>query len=95
MTGTKQCHHPELHIDLNHVCLVDSNTHYLEIKARCKVCGVRMQFQGAPLGLSPSQPTMALDGLEITIPMRGEGEEPAGMQISIIGRAGHGDLEAG
>ncbi|MEA3044561.1 MAG: hypothetical protein QOH47_2399 [Sphingomonadales bacterium] len=87
MNATGQCHHPDLHFDLHHVSLADSNTHYLELKAKCNVCGARMIFQGEglPFGCTPKHPTLAIDGGEINIPMRGEGEEPTGSQISMIG----------
>lgn len=81
MSASTQCHHPDLHFDLHHVHLLDSNVHYLDIKARCTVCGARMLFQGCPMGVTPKHPTMSLDGGEIHLPMFGEGEQPTGKQI--------------
>jgi hypothetical protein len=88
MSASGQCHHPNVHFDLNHVCLGDSNTHYLELKARCTVCGCRMIFQGEglPFGCSPKVPTIAIDGSELNIPMRGEDEQPTGSQLGFTGR---------
>lgn len=84
MNATSQCHHPDVHIHVNHHRSGDSNTQYLEITARCTVCDVAMAFQGCPFGLSPWQPTMAPDGSEIRIPMRGAGEKPEGSQIEAL-----------
>lgn len=74
------CPHSDLHIHVDHVHLADSNTAYLDITAKCNICGAPMAFQGCPLGVSPKQPTMALDGSVIHIPMRAAGEEPTGRQ---------------
>lgn len=85
MSASNQCHHPDLHFDLNHVNLADSSVHYLEIKARCKVCERPMVFRGLPLGLSPNQPTGELGGYEARLPMIGEDEEPSGNLIGFVG----------
>lgn len=80
-----QCPHPDIHIDLNHQMMEDSNVHYLEVKARCKICGTEMEFRGAPFGVSHNHPTMAIDGSEMILPFLGKGEEPAGSLISFTG----------
>lgn len=92
MSASQQCHHPDLHFDSNHVSMGDSNVHYLEIKARCRVCDVPMVFRGLPLGLSPHQPTMQIDGQEVRLPMLGKGEEPEGTLIGFTGEYKGGEL---
>lgn len=86
MTASTQCPHSDLHFDLNHVHLADSNVHYLEVKARCNICEKQMVFRGLPLGLSPAQPTGSLGGDEVRLPFIGQDEEPTGSQIGFVGR---------
>lgn len=85
MTATSQCHHPDLHFNLNVVHLTDTNVHYLEIKATCKICETPMIFRGVPLGLSPHHPTGEFGGYEIRLPFIGEGEEPSGNLTGFVG----------
>ena len=80
-----QCPHPDVHINLNHQMMGDSNVHYLEITAHCNVCNAQMAFRGLPFGVSPNHPTMAIDGSEVILPFTGVGEEPAGSLISVTG----------
>lgn len=86
MSGSTQCPHTDLHFNLHHVSLGDSNIHYLEIKATCKICDKPMVFRGLPLGMTPNHPTGELGGYEARLPFIGEGEEPAGVLISFIGK---------
>ncbi len=81
-----QCPHPDVHIELNHQMMADSNVHYLEVKVRCRICEAPMAFRGLPFGVSPHHPTMAIDGSEITLPFLGAGEEPAGKLIGFVGK---------
>jgi hypothetical protein len=78
VTASSKCHHPDLHFHLNHVCMADTNVHYLEVTAKCNVCDAPMLFRGCPLGLTPAHPTASLGGDEIRLPMIAEGEEPTG-----------------
>lgn len=84
--ASTSCPHSDLHIEINNAGFGDSNIHYLEIKARCKICDKPLAFRGAPLGLSPMQPTMAFDGSEIRIPFLVEGEEYDGKALGFTGR---------
>jgi len=84
--GEGQCPHAEMHFNLNHVHLADSNIHYLEITGRCNTCQKAIAFRGAPLGLTPDHPTMALDGSEIRLPFLCGDEDPGGSQIGFVGR---------
>lgn len=52
----------------------DSNIKYLEVKARCNVCGRPAQFRGTTVGLSPTEPTIGLDGEEAIFPFLFAGE---------------------
>ncbi|MCG8595652.1 MAG: hypothetical protein MI785_14990 [Kiloniellales bacterium] len=85
MSATSQCPQSDLHFDIRHVRMEDSNIHYLEVKARCKICGSPMVFRGLPLRVSPEQPTGELGGYEARLPMLGEGEEPSGSLIGFVG----------
>jgi hypothetical protein len=84
MSGSSQCPHSDLHFDIKHIHLQDSNVAYVEMKARCTICQKPMVFRGLPLGLSPNQPTGELDGHEVRLPIIGEGEEPTGNQIGFV-----------
>lgn len=85
MSGSAQCPHTDLHFDLNNVHFADASIHYLEIKARCKICDKPMVFRGLPLGLSPHHPTGELGGYEVRLPFVGEGEEPTGNLMGFTG----------
>lgn len=86
MSASTQCPHSDLHFEIHHQGFDDSSIHYLEIKASCKTCGKRMIFRGAPFGLTPAHPTMAIDGSEMRLPFLGEGEELTGKVIGFVGR---------
>lgn len=86
MSASSRCPHSDVHFNLNHVCLGDTNVHYVELKGECKICGKGIRFRGAPFGLTPTHPTMAVDGSEIVIPFLGDGEEPEGTLIGFTGR---------
>jgi len=86
MSGSAQCPRSDLHFDIHHAGFSDCSIHYLEIKARCKICDKRMVFQGLPLGMTPHHPTGALDGGEARLPFLGEGEELTGKVIGFTGR---------
>lgn len=86
MTGSTQCPHSDLHIELKNVGMDDSNIHYLEIKARCKICEKDMVFRGLTLGLTPNHPTSELGGYEARLPFLGEGEELTGNTIGFTGK---------
>lgn len=86
MSGSTQCPHSDLHFHLHNQGFHDTNVHYLEVKATCKICNKPMIFRGCPLGLTPAHPTMSLDGTEIRLPFLGEDEEPGGNLISVVGR---------
>jgi hypothetical protein len=79
-----QCPHSDMHFNVHHQAFHDSNLHYLEITGKCRICGKAAEFRGMPIGLSPAQPTMGADGLEIRIPWFGEDEEPRGPMISAL-----------
>lgn len=87
MSASTQCPHTDLDIQINLINFEDSNVHYMEVKASCKICGKPMVFQGLPLGVSPHQPTGELGGYEARLPFLGEGEEPTGKLIGFTGPA--------
>jgi hypothetical protein len=61
MTATAQCPHSDLHITLNHRCREDTNLHYFDISAFCKICGRIMDFREEPFSVPPDGiPTVAL-----------------------------------
>lgn len=78
------CIHEDVHFSLNHHRSGDSNTHFVELTCKCNVCGVDMHFTGCEWGHSPNKPTMAPDGCEIRIPMRGATEPQRGSQIEAL-----------
>lgn len=62
------------------------NIHYLEVKARCKICDRQMVFRGLPLGLSPQHPTGDLGGYEVRLPFLADGDEPKGNLIGFTSK---------
>lgn len=63
--------HIHFHLNVQH--FGDTNIKYLEARGACKLCGRKLAFQG-PAGLSPSYPTVSLDGSEATFPFLFDGE---------------------
>lgn len=84
--ASSQCPHSDLDIRLNHVNFEDSNVHYLEVQATCKICGKPMAFRGMPIGVSPARPTMDPGGLEVRLPFLAEGEDIVGKAIGAVGQ---------
>ena len=78
--GSAQCPHSDLHFHLNNASFGNTNLHYLEVTAKCTICGTSMVFRG-PTGIGPDQPACSLDGKEIRLPFLGEGEELTGKPI--------------
>lgn len=75
MSASATCPHPDLHYHLNHAHFADSNVHILEITATCRVCDAPMVFIGKlPVGSSLAAPAISADGLELQLPMVGQGE---------------------
>jgi hypothetical protein len=87
MSASAQCPHPDLHFHLNNQGFGDTNLHYLEITARCKVCDTPMVFVGIPVGMMPDRPMSSVDGTEIRLPFLGQGEtlvgKPIGFSVSV------------
>lgn len=81
MTASTQCPHSELHFSLNNAAFGNTNLHYLEIKAVCKICDKPMVFRGVPVGMSPDGPAASLDGTELRLPFMSEGDELTGKPI--------------
>lgn len=48
-----------------------------DVRIRCAACGTRFQFVGPDVGLSGARPMVSLDGCEVHLPMRPEGEDRA------------------
>ncbi|MCW5758269.1 MAG: hypothetical protein KIS90_00680 [Phenylobacterium sp.] len=71
MSGSAQCPHTDVHLDL--------------IVGRCKICDAPMRFRGAPLGMTPAHPTMALDGSEIRLPFLFGDEDYDGKASGFVG----------
>lgn len=81
MSGSTQCPHSDLHFHLNNSGFGDTNLHYLEIKASCKVCDKPMVFRCNAFGVLPDQPTVSIDRTEIVLPFMAEGEELVGAPL--------------
>lgn len=88
MAASSQCPHSDLHIEVNNASFGDTNLHYLEIRATCRICSKRIAFRGAPNGMSPEFPTMAPDGSEVRLPFLADGEELIGRPIGFTIRRG-------
>lgn len=85
MSGSTQCPHSDVHPHLNEARFGNTNIRYLEVSGRCKICDQPIRFRGAPLGMTPTHPTMALDGSEIVLPFLFGDEEFDGKAISFVG----------
>lgn len=88
MSASSHCPHSDVHIQVNCAHSGDSNTKYLEISARCKICDIAMEFPCRDVGLSPDFPAVSLDFAEIRVPMRAFGEEKSGSQFGYRIRIG-------
>lgn len=82
--ASSQCPHSDLHFHLNNAHFGNTNLHYLEIKARCNICGVDMVFQGVPVGMVPDRPAASADGKELRLPFLAEGEELVGKPVGFL-----------
>ncbi len=80
MGEREECSH---HIDwkINHAAFGDTNINYLEIQGKCSNCHKIVKFRGAPLGLSPNNPTMEVGGSEVRLPFIFEDENYDGKDI--------------
>ncbi len=78
-SASTQCPHSDVAFDLNYNHMADSNVHSLEVKAKCNICGVKMNLgRGLAMGASSLFSTRAFDGnLGILIPVLAEGETPS------------------
>lgn len=92
MSASTQCPHSDLHLNINNAGFGDTNLHYLEITARCKICGKRAAFRG-PMGMMPDQPAVAPDGSEIRVPFIFEGEQLTGKPMGFSIRAALAETE--
>lgn len=45
-----------------------------DIKVECSECGKPFEFIGLPMGYSPGQPMVSVDGQEARMPIKPEGE---------------------
>jgi hypothetical protein len=85
--ASAQCPHSDLHFHLNNACFGNTNLHYLELTATCKICEMPMVFRGARMGMGADEPRTSVDGTEIRIPFIGAGEEligePAGYSVTL------------
>jgi len=81
MAGDEACPHEDLDITVNNQGFSDTNVHYLEIRATCKICQQAMRFRGMPYGVSPHHPTMSIDGVEVRLPFLPDGEQLSGKVI--------------
>lgn len=79
--ASTQCPHSDLHFHLNNAGFGNTNLHYLEITARCKICDQPARFRG-PVGMSPNQAMTSLSGDEIRIPFLVGDEELTGKPMS-------------
>lgn len=87
MSASAQCPHSDVHCHFNLATFEDTNIRYLEVTGRCNVCQAPMRFRGAPLGVTPAHPTMALDGSEVRLPMMFGDEEYDGKAAGFVGGA--------
>ncbi len=71
----KNCEHYRFRCE----CKVNRLTHYeggpvtgysADISIRCADCHQQFAFQGCPIGYSPNQPMVSVDGLELRAPLR-------------------------
>ena len=84
--ASSRCPHSDVHFHINNAGFGNTNIHYLEITGHCNICDKPLVFRGAPLGMTPMHPTMALDGSEIRLPFLVEGEEYDGNAMGFVGR---------
>lgn len=79
MSASARCRHSDLHFDIHHTGMSDSNVGSVRLAAKCNICGARMRLsRGLPMGASSQHPTIDPDtgGLGIMFPVIAEGEDP-------------------
>lgn len=78
--ASSRCPHSQVHFHLNDASFGNTNLHYLEIRARCEICGEAVKFFG-PIGMGPTQPMVSLDGEEVRIPFLFGDEQLTGKPV--------------
>lgn len=69
-----QCEHPDFEawVEVNRLTDTEGGpvTGYsADIKVNCKACRLPFRWVGLPAGLSPGQPMVSVDGLELRVPL--------------------------
>lgn len=87
---SKSCLHMDFHADVKVARIEDDNrkgrikTFMAEIQIRCAVCNKPFQFLGLEPGLDLQGARVSLDGLEATIAICPQGEQPNPMQRMVF-----------
>lgn len=69
------CDHEKFHANVDVQRITDSSVWYADVRVRCAQCDQEMQFIGFPMGLSPAEPMVSVDGKEARLPFRPYDEE--------------------
>ena len=72
----KCLHNRENKVEAKLTYIEDCERYVLDIKAECGVCGIRFRFLKLPAGYHIANPTVNVVGLEASLPIHPENEEP-------------------
>lgn len=72
------CPHPDFAAEVDVNRLEDIGAFTADVRIRCIACGTRFQFIGPEVGLLGDRPMVSLDGCELHVPVRPEGEPRIG-----------------
>lgn len=70
----RECEHLEfaVHADVNRLTASDGGSvsgYAVDITINCAECGLPFAWRGLPFGLSPMEPRLSFDGLELRAPI--------------------------
>lgn len=74
------CKHLKFAADVRVARIEDIGRFVAEIRVRCTDCGKPFQFQGMQPGMNFTGPTVSLDGLEASLPIFPDGQQPNPLQ---------------
>jgi len=76
------CKHEDQEMNSECTFLEDTEYWMVEIKIKCKKCGIAFKFMGLPAGLDYEKPTINVLGTTIHLPVHPVGEEPPPLPLN-------------
>ena len=67
------CDHPDFAARVDVARLMDTGRFAADVRIKCVACGEPFRFLGLAAGLSPYEPRVSVDGLELRAPIEPQG----------------------